>query len=278
MKYRFNHISETLLRNVKFLKDNRIKTNGYGILTTNTIINRNIIHDYMGAKELADQCNSTIEDLTLFDVFKCGHRVSYWKILNNIYFRYFNKRIICDLLDFPMTYNVDLYLKYRSVANMKRLNNVKSSIRAYDCTSYSQKFSKNLLRIVINKRLDLDGIDAEKTAKFAYGLLLFIRENNNFTIKEFREFYKSYGLNCRSDVYKSIKNNIELYNHIEKYLKHYSEFKSIKYNGIKYETIRGIKKIYSLYTLCQLLDTNPSGYILDINSEEIKLIKQRRNA
>ncbi len=173
-EYRFNHIPEVVLRNIRFIRENNIDI-GTGddvlecMMDINPIVRTKIYDDYEFAKDVAERrFGNTIEGLDLRTVLqKCITR-PYNSILNNIYFRYFNSELI---------------------EHDPRVNAVKSAEFTYDLlmASRAEEFNPEIVREIFVKY----GLKPNSSRN------LYNRINDNlnlfYYIEDYLEEYKEEG-------------------------------------------------------------------------------------
>ena len=275
-KYRFNHIPEVVLKNIRFIKDNNIDVgNGKDMLecmmNVNSVVRTKIYEDYEFAKDVAERrFGSTIEGLDLRTVLqKCTTR-PYNSILNNIYFRYFNSKLIDDLfklaespkiLDLAIEYNCDYYA----------VNTAKTNIRRYNTDAYYNKFAADSNIISSHRSLHDPQVNAVKSAEFTYDLLIASRAEE-FNPEIVREIFVKYGLkpNSSRNLYNRINDNLNLFYYIEDYLEEYKEEGRFIYGTKEYKILKELRGLPLMVVLTQLTRKNDSGYILNSNLELVK--------
>lgn len=275
-KYRFNHIPEVVLKNIRFIKDNNIDVgNGKDMLecmmNVNSVVRTKIYEDYEFAKDVAERrFGSTIEDLDMVTILqKCTTR-PYNSILNNIYFRYFNSKLIDDLfklaespkiLDLAIEYNCDYYA----------VNTAKTAVRRYFPDIYYNKFAIDSTIITSCRSLNDPQVNAVKSAEFTYELLMASRAEE-FTPEIVRNIFIKYGLkpNPSRNVYNRINDNLNLFYYIEDYLEEYREEGKFIYGTKEYKISKDLRRLPLMLILTQLTRKNNSGYILNSNLELVK--------
>lgn len=275
-KYRFNHIPEVVLKNIRFIKDNNIDVgNGKDMLecmmNVNSVLRTKIYEDYEFAKDVAERrFGSTIENLDMITLLqKCTTR-PYNSILNNIYFRYFNSELIDDLfklaespkiLDLAIEYNCDYYA----------VNTAKTAVRRYFTDIYYNKFAIDSTIITSCRSLNDPQVNAVKSAEFTYELLMASRAEE-FTPEIVRNIFIKYGLkpNPSRNVYNRINNNLNLFYYIEDYLEEYREEGKFIYGTKEYKISKDLRRLPLMLILTQLTRKNNSGYILNSNLELVK--------
>ena len=275
-EYRFEHIPEVVLKNIRFIKDNNIDVgNGKDMLecmmNVNAVLRTKIYEDYEFAKDVAERrFGSTIENLDMITLLqKCTTR-PYNSILNTIYFRYFNSELIDDLfklaespkiLDLAIEYNCDYYA----------VNTAKTAVRRYFTDIYYNKFAIDSTIITSCRSLNDPQVNAVKSAKFTYELLMESRAEE-FTPEIVRNIFIKYGLkpNPSRNVYNRINDNLNLFYYIEDYLEEYREEGKFIYGTKEYKISKDLRRLPLMLILTQLTRKNNSGYILNSNLELVK--------
>lgn len=275
-EYRFNHIPEVVLRNIRFIRDNNIDI-GTGddvlecMMDINPVVRTKIYDDYEFAKDVAERrFGSTIEKLDLRTVLqKCITR-PYNSILNNIYFRYFNSELIDDLFKLGQSSKVlDLAIKYE--CEYYTVNAAKTNIRRYNTDAYYNKFAADSNIISSHRSLHDPQVNAVKSAKFTYDLLMASRAEE-FNPEIVREIFVKYGLkpNSSRNLYNRINDNLNLFYYIEDYLEEYREEGKFIYGTKEYKILKELRSLPLMVVLTQLTRKNDSGYILNSNLELVK--------
>lgn len=275
-KYRFNHIPEVVLKNIRFIRDNNIDiSTGDDVLECmmdiNPVVRTKIYDDYEFAKDVAERrFGSTIEGLDLRTVLqKCITR-PYNSILNNIYFRYFNSELIDDLFKLGQSSKVlDLAIKYE--CEYYTVNAAKTNIRRYNTDAYYNKFAIDSTIITSCRSLNDPQVNAVKSAEFTYELLMASRAEE-FTPEIVRNIFIKYGLkpNPSRNVYNRINDNLNLFYYIEDYLEEYREEGKFIYGTKEYKISKDLRRLPLMLILTQLTRKNNSGYILNSNLELVK--------
>lgn len=275
-EYRFNHIPEVVLKNVKFIRENNIDI-GTGddvldcMMEINPVLRQRIYDDYDLAKDVAERrFRSTIEELDLATVLqKCTTR-PYIAILNNIFFRYFNSKLIDDMFKLGESTKVlDLAIEYE--CEYYTINSAKTNIRRYMQQAYFDKYAADSNIISSHRVLNDPQVNAVKSAEFTYDLFTAAR-SEKFNPEMVRDIFLKYGLKTNSsrNLYTRMNNNLSLYYYMEDYLTEYMLKGSFTYGSQTYSTIKEFKYLPLMNVLTQLTRPNPSGYVLDSNLELVK--------
>lgn len=274
--YRFEHIPEVVLRNIRFIRENNIDI-GTGddvlecMMEINPVLRQRIYDDYDLAKDVAERrFHSTIEELDLVTLLqKCTTR-PYIAILNNIFFRYFNSKLIDDMFKLGESTKVlDLAIEYE--CEYYTVNSAKTNIRRYQQQAYFDKYAADSNIISSHRVLTDPQVNAVKSAEFTYDLFMAAR-SNNFNPEMVRDIFLKYGLKTNSsrNLYTRMNNNLSLYYYMEDYLSEYINKGSFMYGSQEYKTIKEFKYLPLMNVLTQLTRQNPSGYILNSNLELMK--------
>lgn len=275
-EYRFKHIPEVVLRNVKFIRENNIDI-GTGddvldcMMEINPVLRQRIYDDYDLAKDVAERrFHTTIEELDLTTILqKCTTR-PYIAILNNIYFRYFNSKLIEDMFKLGESTKVlDLAIEYE--CEYYTVNSAKTNIRRYMQQAYFDKYAADADIISSHRVLTDPQVNAVKSAEFTYDLLVAAR-SENFNPEMVRDIFIKYGLKTNSsrNLYTRMDNNLSLYYYMEDYLDEYVKNGKVTYGSQEYHTIKEFKYLPLMNVLTQLTSSNPSGYILNHKLELVK--------
>ena len=220
-EYRFKHIPEVVLRNVKFIRENNIDI-GTGddvlecMMDINPVLRQRIYDDYDLAKDVAERrFHTTIEELDLTTILqKCTTR-PYIAILNNIYFRYFNSKLIDDMFKLGESTKVlDLAIEYE--CEYYTVNSAKTNIRRYMQQAYFDKYAADADIISSHRVLSDPQVNAVKSAEFTYDLLVAAR-SENFNPEMVRDIFLKYGLKTNSsrNLYNRMDNNLSLFYYLE---------------------------------------------------------------
>lgn len=274
--YKFEHIPEVVLRNIRFIRENNIDI-GTGddvlecMMDINPIVRTKIYDDYEFAKDVVERrFDSTIEELDLRTVLqKCITR-SYNSILNNIYFRYFNSKLIDDLFKLGQSSKVlDLAIEYE--CEYYTVNTAKTNIRRYNTDAYYNKYAADSNIISSHRSLHDPQVNAVKSAEFTHELLMASR-SENFNPEMVREIFVKYGLkpNASRNLYNRINDNLNLFYYIEDYLDEYREEGRFIYGTKEYKILKELRSLPLMVVLTQLTRKNDSGYILNSNLELVK--------
>lgn len=274
--YKFDHIPEVVLRNIRFIRENNIDI-GTGddvlecMMDINPIIRTKIYDDYEFAKDVAEcRFGSTIEGLDMITLLqKCNTR-PYNSILNNIYFRYFNSKLIDDLFELAQSPKIlDLAIEYECEYYV--INTAKTSIRRYNSDAYYNKFAADSNIVSSTRVLNNPQVNAVKSAEFTHELLMASRAEK-FSPENVREIFIKYGLkpNPSRNLYNRINDNLNLFYYIEDYLDEYREEGKFIYGGKEYKGFKDIRSLPLMVVLIQLTRENASGYILNSKLELVK--------
>ena len=274
--YKFDHIPEVVLRNIRFIRENGIDI-GTGddvlecMMDINPIIRTKIYDDYEFAKDVAEcRFGSTIEGLDMVTLLqKCNTR-PYNSILNNIYFRYFNSKLIDDLFELAQSPKIlDLAIEYE--CEYYAINTAKTSIRRYNSDAYYNKFAADSNIVSSTRVLNNPQVNAVKSAEFTHELLMASRAEK-FSPENVREIFIKYGLkpNPSRNLYNRINDNLNLFYCIEDYLDEYREEGKFIYGGKEYKGFKDIRSLPLMVVLIQLTRENASGYILNSKLELVK--------
>ena len=274
--YKFDHIPEVVLRNIRFIRENGIDI-GTGddvlecMMDINQIIRTKIYDDYEFAKDVAERrFGSTIEGLDMVTLLqKCNTR-PYNSILNNIYFRYFNSKLIDDLFELAQSPKIlDLAIEYE--CEYYAINTAKTSIRRYNSDAYYNKFAADSNIVSSTRVLNNPQVNAVKSAEFTHELLMASRAEK-FSPENVREIFIKYGLkpNPSRNLYNRINDNLNLFYYIEDYLDEYREEGKFIYGGKEYKGVKDIRSLPLMVVLIQLTRENASGYILNSKLELVK--------
>lgn len=275
-EYKFRHIPEVVLKNIRFIRENNINI-GTGddvlecMMNINPVVRTKIYDDYDYAKDVAERrFGSTIEDLDLTTLLqKCTTR-PYNAILNNIYFRYFNSKLIDDLFKLGESSKVlDLAIEYG--CEYYTVNSAKTNIRRYDNDVYYNKFAADSNIVSSHRSLRDPQVNAEDSAKFTYDLLMAAR-SENFNPEMVREIFVKYGLkpNSSRNLFKRMNDNLNLLYYVEEYLDEYREEGKFIYGTKEYKILKDFRSLPLMVVLTQLTRKNDSGYILNSNLELVK--------
>lgn len=275
-KYRFKHIPEVILKNVKFIRDNNINiTNNSDILecmlSINPVVRTKIYDDYEFAKDVAERrFGTTIENLDMVTLLqKCTTR-PFIPIMNNIYFRYFNSELIDDLFKLAESPKIlDLAIEYE--CEYYAINTAKTAIRRYNTDVYYNKFAADSNIISTTRSLQDPQVNAPKSAELVYELLMASRAED-FNPEMVRDIYIKYGLkpNASRNIYNRINDNLNLFYYIEDYLDEYREEGRFIYGSKEYKAFKDLRSLPLMLVLTQLTRKNDSGYILNSNLELVK--------
>lgn len=274
--YKFDHIPEVVLRNIRFIRENGIDI-GTGddvlecMMDINPIIRTKIYDDYEFAKDVAERrIGSTIEGLDMITLLqKCNTR-PYNSILNNIYFRYFNSKLIDDLFELAQSPKIlDLAIEYE--CEYYAINTAKTSVRRYNSDAYYNKFAADSNIISSTRVLNNPQVNAVKSAEFTHDLLMASRAEK-FNPENVREIFIKYGLkpNPSRNLYNRINDNLNLFYYIEDYLEEYKEEGKFIYGGKEYKGFKDFRSLPLMVVLIQLTRENASGYILNSKLELVK--------
>lgn len=274
--YRFDHIPEVILRNIRFIRENNIDI-GTGddvlecMMDINPIIRTKIYDDYEFAKDVAERrFGSTIEGLDMITLLqKCNTR-PYNSILNNIYFRYFNSELIDELFKLAQSPKIlDLAIEYE--CEYYAINTAKTSIRRYNSDAYYNKFAADSNIISSTRVLNNPQVNAVKSAEFTHDLLMASRAEK-FNPENVREIFIKYGLkpNPSRNLYNRINDNLNLFYYIEDYLEEYKEEGKFIYGSKEYSGFKDFRSLPLMVVLIQLTRENASGYILNSKLELVK--------
>lgn len=274
--YKFDHIPEVVLRNIRFIRENGIDI-GTGddvlecMMDINPIIRTKIYDDYEFAKDVAEcRFGSTIEGLDMVTLLqKCNTR-PYNSILNNIYFRYFNSELIDDLFELAQSPKIlDLAIEYE--CEYYAINTAKTSIRRYNSDAYYNKFAADSNIVSSTRVLNNPQVNAVKSAEFTHDLLMASRAEK-FNPESVREIFIKYGLkpNPSRNLYNRINDNLILFYYIEDYLEEYKEEGKFIYRSKEYSGFKDFRSLPLMVVLIQLTRENASGYILNSKLELVK--------
>ena len=264
VKRKLKHIPEKGLRNVMFIIDNNIKRdkNIDGITKLPSGKRGSIYNDYNIVKRLAETFK--VDDFRKITVNHLAeHNYFDKRIMNNIFFRYFNPDLITDLL------TIKLGIKPKGI-NARYIRRIKSALKDYSDSSYLKKYSVSSNCISLHKTLNEKNLDPIKTAEAIRQILIDINEGN-FTYDTLFDALGGKNKHTRT-LYDKIMENIHFYLNVKKYIKDFNMYGYFIHDGVKYKNSHDLN--IPIYTpLISLLKPNKSGYILN---EELELVKANK--
>lgn len=263
-KRKLRHIPVTGLKNVMFIIDNNIKRNMNidGITKLPSSKRCAIYHDYDVVKRLAETFK--VDDFRKITVKHLAeHNYLDKRIMNNIFFRYFNPDLLTDLL------TIKLGVKPKGI-NPRYIRRVKTTLKKYSDSAYLKKYSTSSNCISLYKTLNEKNLDPIRTAEAIRQILVDINEGN-FTYDTLFDALGGKNKHTRS-LYDKIMENIHFYLNVKKYIKDFNTYGYFIHDGVKYMNSHDFD-IPIYIPLISLLKPNKSGYILN---EELELVKANK--